>query len=113
MEAIRNFRKPITKKDLRSFLGTTSYYRRFIPKYADHSVFLTEATRKTALYQVNWTNKMKSDFEYLCSSLSKSCILTIALPDDDFLLQTDASGKGFLVYVGTQQNYLWHSFLVN
>ena len=37
---------------------------------------------------------MKYDFEYLCSSLSKSCILTIALPDDDFLLQTDASGIG-------------------
>ena len=47
---------------------------------------------------------MKSDFEYLCSSLSKSCILTIAFPDDDFLLQTDASGKGISGILSVRRN---------
>ena len=45
VEALRQFRKPVTKKDTRSFLGTTSYYRKFIPKYADHSWSLTKSTK--------------------------------------------------------------------
>ena len=37
---------------------------------------------------------MLSDFLYLCTALSHSCTLTIPLPNDSFLLQTDASKKG-------------------
>ena len=36
------------------------------------------------------------DFVYLCNSLCDSCVLTIPLEDDDFVLQTDASGSGVL-----------------
>ena len=32
--AIRNFKQPITKSDLRAFLGTVGYYRKFIPEYS-------------------------------------------------------------------------------
>ena len=31
--------------------------------------------------------------EYLCTSLSNSCVLTIPVAEDIFLLQTDASGN--------------------
>ena len=31
VEAIRNHVRPVTKKDVQSFLGTTGYYRKFIP----------------------------------------------------------------------------------
>ena len=34
VHAIKNFRKPVTKRDMRSFL-TVGYYRKFIPKFAD------------------------------------------------------------------------------
>ena len=37
VRAIRNFKRPVTKKDLMSFLGTASYYQKFIPYYADNS----------------------------------------------------------------------------
>jgi len=94
VEAIRQFRKPVTKKDMRSFLGTVSYYRKFIPKYADHSWSLTKATKKSAPVKINWTVDMEQDFVYLCNSLCDFCVLTIPLESDHFVLQTDASGKG-------------------
>ena len=94
VEAIKNLKRPVTKKDLRSFLGTTSYYRRFVPQYADHSFSLTKATRKVAPLKIEWTDEILSDFLYLCTSLSHSCTLTILLPNDCFLLQTDVSKKG-------------------
>ena len=68
VEAIKNFKRPVTKKDLRLLLGTTSYYRRFIPQFADHSFSLTKATRKVAPLKIEWTDEMLSDFLYVCTS---------------------------------------------
>ena len=34
-EAMANFQWPVTKRGLRSFLGSVSYYRRFIPRIAE------------------------------------------------------------------------------
>ena len=42
--ALAAYKRPITKETLRSFLGCMSYYRRFIPKYADMSALLTPST---------------------------------------------------------------------
>ena len=47
-----------------------------------------------ALLKIEWTDEVLSDFLYLCTALSHSCTLTIPLPNDSFLLQTDASKKG-------------------
>ena len=49
VEAIRNHVRPVTKKDVQSFLGTTGYYRKFIPNYAHISIELTYAMRKSAV----------------------------------------------------------------
>ena len=36
VKAMAEFRQPVTKKDVRAFLGTTGYYRKFIPGYGVH-----------------------------------------------------------------------------
>lgn len=43
--AIKEFRKPKSKKDLRAFLGTVGYYRRFIPDFAGRAGALQAALR--------------------------------------------------------------------
>ena len=57
VDSIKNFQRPLTKKHMRCFLGTTSYYRKFIPKYADHSFLLSKATRKTAPHKIIWSQE--------------------------------------------------------
>lgn len=42
VEAIRNFPRPVTKRDLRAFLGLVGYYRRFVPGFAEKSAELTD-----------------------------------------------------------------------
>ena len=40
VQAVKDFPMPRTKKGVRQFLGLTGYYRRFIPKFAEHSYHL-------------------------------------------------------------------------
>ena len=42
---------------------------------------------------VVWSAKMISDFHYMCNALCSSCVLTIPLCHDQFIVQTDALAK--------------------
>lgn len=111
--AVQNFLQPVTKSDIRSFLGLTGYYRKFIPNYADHSVVLTAAaTRKTAPAKVEWSQQLENEFQYLKQQLCCLPSLTIPTQEDIFLLQTDASavGIGAVLSVTRDNIELWHSF---
>ena len=85
---------PVTKKDVQSLLGTTGYYRKFIPNHAHNSIELTNVTRKSAPNVVCWSTVMNDEFYYLCHTLSQVSSLTIPTPKDTFILQTDTSTKG-------------------
>ena len=89
--AIRNFRKPHTKSDLRSFLGTVGYYRKFNRDYSMIAHTLTEATKKSAPNVLHWSNVMYDAFVLMCNCLS---VLTLPKVSDQFVLYTDASGLG-------------------
>ncbi len=53
--ALAGYKRPRTKKQLRAFLGTANYYRKFIPNFHQDSAKLTPATSKAALSVVEWT----------------------------------------------------------
>ena len=92
--ALKDFPMPTTKKGVRQFLGLAGYYRRFIPNFADHTFNLTEATRKTAPDRVVHSVEFCTDFSYLQTVLCRVPSLTLPVPTDVFVLQTDASGVG-------------------
>ena len=48
LQAVQDFPIPTTKKEMRSLLGLTDYYQRFMPDYVAVAVPLTDLTRKTA-----------------------------------------------------------------
>ena len=54
-QAIAEYQRPVRKKDLRAFLGTASYYRKFIPSFGQFAKPLTLLTRKSEPDQVEWT----------------------------------------------------------
>jgi len=35
VQAIKEFRRPLTKKNIHAFLGTVGYYRRFVHDFVD------------------------------------------------------------------------------
>ena len=45
VEAIINFRRPLQKKDVRSFLGLIGYYRRYIPQFSSLAAPLSDLTK--------------------------------------------------------------------
>ena len=85
---------PKTKKEMRSFLGLSGYYRRFIPNYATKAVPLTDKTKNAQPNKIVWTESSKKAFETLKTSLITAPILHLADCDQPFLLRTDASELG-------------------
>ena len=94
VQAVRQFTRPGTKKQVRQFLGLTGYYRKFVPEYASHSFHLTETTKKSAPERVAWSKALDSEFIYLKECICSSPCLTLPVVSDVFVLQTDASGVG-------------------
>ena len=47
--AVKNYHTPVTKKDVRAFLGLVGYYCRFILHFASIAVSLTDLTKRRSL----------------------------------------------------------------
>ena len=92
--ALTQFRRPVTKKGLRSFLGSASYYRKFIKNFAEMSSLLTPAITASSPKHVAWTEESIKAFDRLKVSLCAHTTLTIPSPSDSYSLHTDASGSG-------------------
>ena len=92
IEAVKDWPVPTTVTQVRSFIGTASYYRRFIQGFANTARPLHQLTKKSAKFQ--WTDDCQTAFETLRDRLITAPIL--AYPDftKDFILDTDASGFG-------------------
>ncbi len=102
--ALRNYKRPKTKAQLKSFLGLTGYYRRFILNYANHSKPLNAKTKAEAPLAVEWDEVSVSHFSHLCSVLCSGCTLHIPSTSDKFVLQTDASYAGIGVCLSVMRD---------
>ena len=92
--AMAEFVLPRTKRQLRAFLGSASYYRKFVSHFADHSSLLTPSTSKFSPSVVVWSEEMLEAFHTLRVSLVDVCALTVPSLEDSFVLHSDASGAG-------------------
>ncbi|XP_048339157.1 uncharacterized protein LOC125425633 [Sphaerodactylus townsendi] len=55
VEAIRNWKAPRTKRQVRAFLGMANYYRRFVPDFGTIADPLSSLTKKSLPDKVVWT----------------------------------------------------------
>ena len=107
IEAIKKWPVPQTVTEVRSFLGFTNYYRKFIPQYAQVAKPLNQlvsgdnANKKKTL--VNWTSKCQDAFEHLKCLCSQTPILAYADYTKPFQLHTDASESGLGAVLYQQQ----------
>ena len=91
LRKVRNASRQLTKKDVRSFLGLTEYYRKFVPNYSIIAVPLTDATRKGQPDQVIWGDAQEKAYTVLKAMITSHPILQIPDYNKPFFLQTDAS----------------------
>ena len=92
--AVQNYPRPTSKKEVRSFLGLTGYYRKFIPQYASIAAPLTDLTRKASPNRVHWTSACEIAFSKLKELLCAAPVLRSPDFQKEFILQTDASDRG-------------------
>lgn len=89
IKAVKDWPTPKSTKEVRSFLGLTSYYRKFILHYADKARPLHKLTEKSVRFQ--WNDECQESFEILKDALITAPILSYPTEDGTFILDTDAS----------------------
>ena len=89
VSAIRNLQSPRTIKQLRSFLGSTNYFRSLIPKYAQRTAPLNELLKKNRKF--TWTETEENAFNDLKDALTNAPVLMYPDTAKPYFLYTDAS----------------------
>ena len=97
LEGITNMSRPRTKSELRKLLGAFSYYREYVPHFAEISKTLTDFTSKQTPNVLPWTDEHQYALECLRTKLSSPHVLRIPQFGKPFCLHTDAIG----IAVGT------------
>ena len=91
-DVIRNWPRPLTPSDIRSFLGLAGYYRRFVEGFSSLASPMTKLTQKKAKFV--WSDECEESFQTLKERLVSAPILS--LPDglEGFVVYCDASRIG-------------------
>ncbi|GMF42734.1 unnamed protein product [Phytophthora fragariaefolia] len=89
VKAVLNVKRPVDIHGIRSFLGLTSYFRRYIPGYASISAPLERLKVKDAPFE--WNEDCEGDFRRLKRDLMKPPILVYPDGRKRFKLYVDSS----------------------
>lgn len=89
IKSVQEFPVPKCPKDIKSFLGLISYYRRFIPDFSKLSKPLTSLLKKDIPFI--WSNEQQLSFESLKDKLISAPVLTYPDFTKPFTLTCDAS----------------------
>lgn len=115
VKAVEEWKQPTTTKELRSFLGFASYYRRFVEGFAKVAaplhrlIAMAEAnqnktrSRVTAL-RSHWTSECQQSFQTLKDQLIRAPVLAYADFTKPFILEIDASHAGLGAVLAQDQD---------
>lgn len=92
IQAINEMKPPTTIKETRRFIGMTSWYRKFIPNYANVMAPLITLLKKNRKFE--WGEPQENAFREIKKIITQSPILTRADFTRPFILETDASDVG-------------------
>ncbi|KAJ0556907.1 putative nucleotidyltransferase, Ribonuclease H [Helianthus annuus] len=93
IEAITKWKTPESPTEVRSFLGLTGYYRRFIRDFSRIVIPLTKLTYKSIKFE--WGPKQEEAFRILKQRLTNTPILALLEGTEDFVVYCDASKLGY------------------
>jgi len=99
---VRDWPTPRNLKELRSFLGLCSYYRRFVAGCADITAPLYTLQKKTVAFV--WTEVQDEAFTRLKQVLTSAPVLSMPTDTGTFYMDTDASDVGLGVVLSQDHN---------
>ncbi|GFQ77491.1 hypothetical protein TNCT_546721 [Trichonephila clavata] len=106
IQAILDFNRPSTVKQLRRFLGMLNFYRRFLPNAAKHQTKLNDflvGIKKNKNKSIDWDEDSIKAFEYCKEQLSESTTLAHPVSNAHLAIMVDASDKAV---GGVMQQYV-------
>jgi hypothetical protein len=92
--AIEEWPTPRTVREVRSFVGLASYYRRFVPGFASIAAPLTALMSTKTRGKLPWGTAQETAFQALKGKLTSAPVLMVPEPDGEFVLHADASEVG-------------------
>ena len=113
VEAVKTWPTPCNLKELRSFLGFASFYRRFVPGFSKiagplHTLVADTSRgmvhRRSSSPRLAWTHQHQLAFEQLKGKLCEEPILAYADFTKPFELEVDASHQGLGAILYQRQN---------
>ena len=92
IEVVENWKPPRSVTEVRSFLGLSGYYRRFVKGFSIIASPLTKLFRKEVKFE--WTDKCQDSFNQLKEMLVEAPVLTQSTSGKEYTLYSDASRIG-------------------
>ena len=92
VEVVKDWPVPKDVSQVRSFLGMTNYFRKFIQNHPSRVTPLTDMTKKSVKWL--WSEKCQKAFEDVKMQLTKAPVLVLPDPDKNYSVVCDASGIG-------------------
>jgi len=92
IKAIKHFPIPTKIKDVRAFIGLTSYYRKYIKHFAKIATPLTDLTKKENKF--HWDSSQDNAFNILKNAIITAPVLAHFEDEHQVFVTTDASLEG-------------------
>lgn len=92
VEAIIDWERPKNASEVRSFLGLTDYYRKFMQGFSHVVIAMIQLTRKEIPFR--WNAECEKSFYKLKERFTTAPVLIIPNPDCPYEVFCDASKKG-------------------
>ncbi len=89
VKAVEKWPTPRSVREVRSFLGLASFYRKYIHHFSEKAKPLHELTEKNRKFV--WSEACETSFKALKEALMSTSILALPTDDDYFVVGTDAS----------------------
>jgi hypothetical protein len=104
--AIDTMPTPKTNKEVKRFLGSIGFYRRFVRGYSEIAAPLYPLTAVKTKF--NWSQVHEEAFKKLKAELKKAPILKLPDFSKDFVIETDASNQAIGAVLLQESNGLLH-----
>ncbi|KAH0748200.1 hypothetical protein KY290_027432 [Solanum tuberosum] len=91
-EVVKDWPRPTTPTEVRSFLGLTGYYRRFVEGFSSISTPLTKLTHKATKFQ--WNYACERSLQELKSRLTSAPVSVLLEGTEGYTVYCDSSGVG-------------------